>query len=135
MAKIAPSEQVRQQLNELLVEGKSEVPLSQFLRLAVQRVVQEMLEQEVRDFLGRERYRRREDAQPGYRNGYEVGRMRSAEGEVRIQVQQVRDREQPYRSQLMDFLRGNSDVWSIWWCRCTHQGCRPATLKRHCATR
>jgi transposase-like protein len=36
--------------------------------------------------------------------------MRSAEGEVRVQVPQVRDSEQPYRSRLMDFLRGNSDV-------------------------
>ena len=82
MPKIAPSEQVRQQLQELLAEGTSETPVSQFLRLAVQRVVQEMLEQEVAEYLGRERYERREDAQPGYRNGYEPGRIRSAEGEV-----------------------------------------------------
>jgi transposase-like protein len=36
--------------------------------------------------------------------------MRSAEGEVSVQVPQVRASEQPYRSTLMDFLRGNSDV-------------------------
>jgi transposase-like protein len=110
MQKIAPSEQVRQQLQALLDGGTSETPVSQFLRLAVQRVVQEMLEQEVSDFLGRERYERREDAQPGYRNGYEPGRMRTAEGEVRVQVPQVRDSEQAYRSRLMEFVRGNSDV-------------------------
>jgi len=110
MARIAPSEQVRQQLTTFLAGGTSEAPVSQFLRLAVQRVVQEILEQEVTDFLGRERYERRDAGQCGYRNGYEAGRMRSAEGEVRVQVPQVRDSEQPYRSQLMDFLRGNSDV-------------------------
>lgn len=110
MPKIAPSEQVRQQLQEMLDGGTSETPVSQFLRLAVQRVVQEMLEQEVADYLGRERYERREDAPPGYRNGYEPGRIRSAEGGVSVQVPQVRDSMEPYRSTLMDFLRGNSDV-------------------------
>jgi transposase-like protein len=110
MPKIAPSEQVRQQLQALLDDGTHEAPVSAFLRLAVQRVVQEMLEQEVSDYLGRERYERRDDGQQGYRNGYEPGRMRTAEGEVRVHVPQVRDSQQPYRSPLMDFLRGNSDV-------------------------
>jgi len=110
MSKIAPSERVRQQLQELLGSGTSESPVSQFIRLAVQRVVQEMMEQEVTDYLGRERYGRRGDEQQGYRNGYEPGRMRTAEGEVSVSVPQVRDGERPYRSQLMDFLRGNSDV-------------------------
>jgi transposase-like protein len=110
MQKIAPSEQVRQQLQDVLGQGSSESPVSQFIRLAVERVVQEMLEQEVTDFLGRERYERRGQAQQGYRNGYESGRMRTAEGEVSVRVPQVRDSEQAYRSRLMDFLRGNSDV-------------------------
>lgn len=110
MPKIAPSEQVRQQLQALLDEGNREAPVSEFLRLAMQRVVQEMLEQEVSDFLGRERYERRDDGQDGYRNGYEPGRMRTAEGEVSVQVPQVRDSQQTYRSKLMGFLGGNSDV-------------------------
>ncbi len=110
MPKIAPSEQVRQQLQDLLGRGSSQSPVSQFIRLAVERVVQEMLEQEVTDFLGRERYERRGEAQQGYRNGYEPGRMRTAEGEVSVQVPQVRAGEEAYRSRLMDFLRGNSDV-------------------------
>jgi transposase-like protein len=36
--------------------------------------------------------------------------MRSAEGEIVVQVPQVRGLDSPYRSKLMDFLRGNSDV-------------------------
>jgi len=110
MSKIAPSEQVRQQLQGFLDDGSREAPVSEFLRLAVQQVVQAMLEQEVADYLGRERYERRDAGQQGYRNGYEPGRIRSAEGEVSVQVPQVRASEQPYRSTLMDFLRGNSDV-------------------------
>lgn len=135
MPKIAPSEQVRQQLPALLDDGSREAPVSEFLRLAVKRVVQEMLEQEVSDFLGRERYERREDAQPGYRNGYEAGRIRSAEGEVQVQVPQVRDSEQPYRSLLMEFLRATAMCWSIWWCRCIRGDCPRAILRKPCATR
>ncbi|NWF67959.1 MAG: transposase [Chloroflexi bacterium] len=60
------------------------------------------------DFLGRERYEQREHKQRGDRSGCEPGRMRTAEGEVRVQVPQVRDSAQAYRSRLMEFVRGNS---------------------------
>jgi putative transposase len=109
---IPPSEQVRQQLRAFLQEGvqTSAQPSSELLRLAAQVVMQEILEQEVTDFLGRERYERRADDEHGYRNGYEPGHIRSAEGEIEVRVPQVRASEQPYRSRLMEFLRGNSDV-------------------------
>jgi transposase-like protein len=109
---IPPSEQARQQLRAFLQEGVQTNPQasSELLRLAAQMVVQELLEQEVTDFLGRERYERRAEEERGYRNGYEPGRIRSAEGEIEVRVPQVREGEQPYRSRLMDFLRGNSDV-------------------------
>jgi putative transposase len=72
-------------------------------------VAQEALEQEVTDFLGRDRYERQDDP-VGYRNGYKPGRMRSAEGEIELAVPQVRASEQPYRSKLMDFFKGKTDV-------------------------
>jgi hypothetical protein len=56
--------------------------VSELLKLAAQRVIQEALEQEVTDYLGRERYARRNNGQVGWRNGYEPGRIRSAEGET-----------------------------------------------------
>jgi putative transposase len=109
---IPPREQVRQQLRGFLREGvqTSTQPSSELLRLAAQVVVQEILEQEVTDVLGRERYERRAADERGYRNGYELGHTRIAEGEIEVRVPQVRASEQPYRSKLMDFLRGNSDV-------------------------
>ena len=80
--RIAPSERIEQEMSVFLREGitSSEQPLSQFLRLAVQGMVQQALEQEVTDYLGRERYERQPEAS-GYRNGYKPGRIRSAEGE------------------------------------------------------
>jgi transposase-like protein len=85
---------------------------SLIVRLGIERVVQEMVEQEVTDTLERDHYQRRRPEQEhrGYRNGYEPGRIRTAEGEIVVQVPQVRDAPQTYRSRLMTFLRGNSDV-------------------------
>jgi len=107
---IPPSEEARHPLRAFLREGMSSSaqPSSELLRLAAQVVVQEMLEQEVTDFLGRERYERRAEGEGGYRNGYEPGRIRSAEGEIDVRVPQVRESDYPYRSKLMEFLRGNS---------------------------
>lgn len=92
--RIAPSERIRQLLEGYLQGGQSEQPVSEFVRLAVRLIAQEVLEQEVTDFLGRERYERREEP-VGYRNGYKPGRMRSAEGEIELAVPQVRDTSSP----------------------------------------
>jgi len=89
--RIAPSERVSQEMAAFLQQGiqSSEQPLSQFIRLAVQNMVQQAVEQEVTDFLGRDRYERQ--AEPvGYRNGYKPGRIRSAEGEIALDIPQVR---------------------------------------------
>lgn len=110
-ARIAPSQKLQQGLHEMLSQGyaQDDLPASQFLKLAAQLVVQQVLGQEVVDYLGRERYERQPEA-TGYRNGYKPGRIRSAEGEIRVEVPQVRDTDEPYQSRLMDFIRGNSDV-------------------------
>ncbi len=81
---------------------------SELVRLATPRVVQEALEQEQTDFVGRERYAR----QPGRgkRNGCIPGHLDTAEGRLSVQVPQVREAGTPCRSALDDFLRGHSDV-------------------------
>ena len=58
--RIAPSEQRRQSLADFLAEGIQEevAPTSTLLNLAARLVLQEALEGEQRDALGRERYQR-----------------------------------------------------------------------------
>jgi transposase-like protein len=74
-------------------------------------VVQELLEGEQADYLGgRGRYERRMEGQVGSRNGYEPGRVRTAEGAFEVAVPQVRGAGEPFRSSLMSFLDGNSEV-------------------------
>lgn len=114
MKRIPPSERIRQRIDELLQgdwegeEGLSTV----LLRLGAQRLAQELLEQEVTDFLGRGRYERVGAGQEhrGYRNGYRPDRVRSTEGEIEVQVPRVRECGEPHQSKLMEFLRGNTDV-------------------------
>jgi len=114
MNRIPPSQQIVQKIDELLNQGLNgeEDVKTLIIRLGAERLVQEMLEQEVTDYLEREHYQRRRPEQEhrGYRNGYEPGRIRTAEGEIVVQMPQVREAPETYRSRLMPFLRGNSDV-------------------------
>jgi len=116
MRRIPPSDRIRQQISELLENGleSEDNPLGTLMQLSAQLVVQEALERETTERLGRGYYQRREadELLKGYRNGYEPGRLRTAEGEITVQLPQVREwaEEGPYRSRLMGFLRGNSDV-------------------------
>ena len=116
MRKVAPSVMVREEINRALSEGVdsgSEL-LSTLAQLGVSYLLQQALEQEQEDFLGRGRYERQIGDEGlrrcGYRNGYEDGRLRTAEGEVGVRIPQVRDTLMPYRSKLMEFLEGNSEA-------------------------
>jgi len=94
MKRIPSSEQMRQALNEFLSQGteSAEQPASRLLKLAAGLIIQEALEQEVSDVLGRGGYERRQAEQVGLRNGCRPGRIRSAEGEIVLQVPQVTSR-------------------------------------------
>jgi putative transposase len=107
--RIAPSEQMRQTLEDFLSEGirQDESPKSKLLNLAARVVLQEALEAEQRDVLGRDRYERGSDGT--YRNGYRPGRIEGAEGRVDVQVPQVRG-VPGYRAPLMAFLCDHSEV-------------------------
>ena len=113
MRRVAPSVMAREQLHELLDGGvdRERNIVSALVETVTRLVVQELVEAEQADFLGgRGRYQRRSDDQFGSRNGYERGRLRTAEGFVDVEVPQVRGASEPFRSSLMSFLDGNSEV-------------------------
>lgn len=114
MKKVAPSVLVREELDRLLQRGGAPSGgniVSQLVDTVTRLVVQELLEAEQTDLLGaRGRYEPRGQAAGGMRNGYETGSLRTAEGSIDVRVPQVRDAGQPFRSTLMGFLEGNSDV-------------------------
>ena len=115
MRRVPPSMSIREDLDRLLTvgAGPGENLISELVRTVTRLVVQQLLEAEQTDFVGdRGRYERRDpDAgQRGSRNGYVESAIRTAEGKIPIRVPQVRDADGPFRSTLMGFLEGNSDV-------------------------
>ena len=81
MAKNLPSEKVSKEIAELLENNKvgNEGFFSEVIRKSVKKIVQEILEQEVQDYLGRGYYERNPESRCGYRNGYEPKRMSQRE--------------------------------------------------------
>lgn len=93
---------------------------SDVFRRAAQMVIEPMLEAEVDERLGRQRYQRRdvgeaadgqakESTAPGYRNGHKPRQLRTAEGKVFIELPQVRDAE-GWTSHIWPKLRSRSEV-------------------------
>ena len=108
MKRIPPVEQTKEALHSLLCEGLTEGdPKSQLVRLAVRQIIEEALEGEARDALGREHYERRAENATGYRNGYREGHLKSSEGEIRYAVPQLRDLP-GHRSAVREHLRGRT---------------------------
>ncbi len=109
--RIAPSAKVRQSLDEFLRRGiaQEEWPTSRLLGLAARLVLQEALEAEQREVVGRERYQRGVAAGAPYRNGYRPGGVEGAEGRIEVEVPQVRG-VPGHQSALLQFLGKHSEV-------------------------
>ena len=112
MKKIAPSQLKKQALATLLSGVDDEKAdggdmLSRLVKLAVESILQELLEAEQTETLGRERYARGDGAGV-YRNGYEPGHLKTAEGVVEVSRPQIRGLGEPYRSQLWERLQSLS---------------------------
>ena len=73
MARVAPSEQFRRDLDDVLagVDGETD-PVERIGRLGARLILQQALEDEVTEFLGRARYERAIDP-VSHRNGYSRG--------------------------------------------------------------
>src|SRR3546814_16663288 len=68
------------------------------------RSIEEALEGEARDAVGRDYYARGAAPGTGYRNGYRLGRVKSAEGAIDYSAPQIADREEAFRSRLRGML-------------------------------
>jgi putative transposase len=104
MKRISAPEQTREQLRALIEGRLGTAPdRSSVVLLAARLILEEALEGEVSDRIGRERYERADGEAKGYRNGYRPGRMKTAEGTVEFAAPQVRDTPEPFVSEI----RGN----------------------------
>jgi putative transposase len=91
MEKVAPSARFRAELDEALagVAGERD-PIETVGRLGARLILQQALEDEITEFLGRDRYER--TGEPvSHRNGYESRTVKTTSGPVRLERPRVRD--------------------------------------------
>jgi putative transposase len=104
---VPPSAEIERKIDDLLAGGVAagdpEGPLSELAQLGARLIIQRAVEEEFDAFIGRARYERKPEAPPGKRNGYRPRRL-SAEGEVEVEVPQLREAAEPFTSKL--FPRG-----------------------------
>src|SRR5690242_9296047 len=109
MERLSAPERTREELRALMNgELGTAAGRSDLVRLALRLIVEEALEGEVSDTLGRERYARGEGEKAGYRNGYRTGKMKTAEGAVEYSAPQVRERPGPFGSSVRSGLSGRT---------------------------
>ena len=105
MPRLAALERTREELRALMggdigtAAGRSDL-----VRLALRLIVEEALEGEVSDALGRGRYARGEGDKTGYRNGYRTGKVKTAESAA----PQVRETPAPFVSSVRSALSGRT---------------------------
>jgi putative transposase len=91
MARVAPSERFRVELDEALAGvGQEQDPVETIGRLGARLILQQALEDEVTEFLGRARYERAGEP-VSHRNGYEPRKLRTTSGTVELERPRVRD--------------------------------------------
>jgi putative transposase len=111
---VPPSAEIEEQIDQLLAVGVGENPresLSELAKLGAKLIIQRAVEDEFDAWLGRARYERRPDYQrglrnygQGLRNGFRPRRVQTAEGELQVEIPQVREAAEPFVSKL--FPRG-----------------------------
>ena len=105
----AGGKRTNQKLNELLTHGVADGDArAELLKLAVRKIVEEALEAEVAEAVGRGYYENGAEPGRGYRNGYRRGRLRTAEGAIEYGVPQVADRGEPFVSRVRAGLPGRT---------------------------
>ena len=100
---VPPSAEIQASIDKLLSRGMVDDPqkmLSELARLGARLIIQRAVEEEFDTWLGRARYERRPTAGPGKRNGFRPRHLQTAEGELRIEIPQVREAAIPFVSKL-----------------------------------
>ena len=107
--RIPASERTSQKLDALLSQGVADGDArTELLKLAVRKIVEEALEAEVAEAVGRGYYENGAAPGAGYRNGYRRSRLPTAEGAIEYGVPQVADRPEPFVSRVRAGLTGRT---------------------------
>src|SRR5262245_35310005 len=80
----------------------------ELVKLATRLIVEEALEGEAGDAVGRDYYEHGAQPGQGYRNGYRMGRLKTAEGAMEYSAPQIAGRDEPFRSAIREHLKAHT---------------------------
>jgi putative transposase len=107
--RIPASQRTREELRSL-IEGRLSTGSAKdaLVKLATRLIVEEALEGEASDTIGREYYEHGAQPGQGYRNGHRTGRLKTAEGLMEYSAPQIAGRDEPFRSAIREQLKGHT---------------------------
>ena len=93
-----------------MIEGRLSASSAkdELVKLATRLIVEEALEGEAGDAVGRDYYEHGAQPGQGYRNGYRTGRLKTAEGLMEYSTPQIAGRDEPFRSAIREHLKGHT---------------------------
>ena len=108
-ARLPASQSTREELRSL-IEGRLATTSAkdELIKLATRLIVEEVLESESSEAVGRDYYEHGAKPGQGYRNGYRTGRLKTAEGLMEYSAPQVAGRDEPFRSAIREHLKGHT---------------------------
>ncbi len=110
--RIPPSEHLSKNILELVQNlssnGNNQELLSKLMQLSMRKTIQEILEQEVSDHIGKGYYEQGQNRN-GHRNGYKTAHIRTTENKLLIEKPQVDDPSAPFRSNVWKTIKGNTE--------------------------
>src|SRR4051812_29679847 len=132
MAKIVPSERLRRELDEVLAGvGEQDDPVEAVARLGARLILQQALEDEVTEVLGRERYARAGSGGVIYRNGYEPRMVKTTSGAIELERPRVRNAaELGFESRVLGKGIARTHALEALIIVASCAGCRCATSRR-----
>lgn len=109
--RVPRSMRTRQSLSDL-IEGRLSSPdgRAEPVRPATRLIVDETLEAESRDALGRGYHEHGAAPVQGYRNGSRTGRLKTAEGLIDYAAPRTAGRDEPFRSKIRGHLKGRTQA-------------------------
>src|ERR671936_149352 len=107
--RLPASQRTREEL-AALIEGRLSTASAkdELVKLATRLIVEEALEGEAGDTVGRDYYEHGAHPGQGYRNGYRTGRLKTAEGLMEYSAPQIAGRDAPFRSAIREHLKGHT---------------------------
>ncbi|MCD6228578.1 MAG: transposase [Candidatus Omnitrophica bacterium] len=110
--RIPPSERITKEILDIIQNlneySSNQRLLGQLMQLSMRKLLQELLEKEIQDYIGKAYYEHG-DSRAGYRNGYKPAHLKTAESKILIEKPQVSDTSETFKSQIWQHIKGHTE--------------------------